>query len=192
MIGTLKVTPLGGRPDRYPLMFVWRDGDDAIFGVEDVKPSSVNVLYSARLADGRTPGHPSEMELVPRPVRHAQRGLAAPARILRQPHLDDGGPYEIQQPRGDVIGIPGSEGLRISVRGGRPRDTKPGSSCAAPREDRGSARRRERLLCRGPQRPAPLKMEVKSGACGRSRTTTRTSIRSSSSWRRKLSTSRRG
>ena len=44
----------------------WRDGDDAIFGA-DVKPASVNVLYSARLADGRTK-YPSEMKLVPRPV----------------------------------------------------------------------------------------------------------------------------
>lgn len=106
MIGTLTVRPLDGRPDRYPLEFIKTDGPDAIFGVTDVKPSSVNILYSARLADGRT-RHPSEMKLAPRPVvMKNEAWVLLPEFCGLRP---DGSRFEIPQPRGDVIGIPGSK-----------------------------------------------------------------------------------
>ncbi len=96
-----------GRPDRYDLKFIERKGDDAIFGNEEVKPSAVNVLYSARLADGRTQ-YPSEMKLAPRPVvMRNEAWLLLPEFCGKRP--DNGSPYEIPQPRGDIIGIPGSQ-----------------------------------------------------------------------------------
>jgi hypothetical protein len=106
MVGNVTVTPVGGRPDRYLLKFVKQDGDDAIFGADEVMPSSVNLLHSARLADGRTLLR-SEMKLVPRPVvMHNEAWLLLPEFCGTRP---DGGRYEIPQPRGDVIGIPGSQ-----------------------------------------------------------------------------------
>jgi hypothetical protein len=116
MVGSVTVTPLGARPDRYDLRFIQRDGDDAIFGADDVKPSSVNVRYSARLADGRTQ-YPSEMKLVPRPVvMRNEAWLLLPEFCGKRP--DNGAPYEIQQPRGDIIGIPGSTArVRFEVAG---------------------------------------------------------------------------
>jgi hypothetical protein len=119
MEGTVSVIPIGptaesdphgprsasSRADRYPLKFIKQDGEEAIFGAE-VPPAYNNILYSARLADGRT-RYPSEMQLVPRPV------VAKNAAWVLLPEFcgtrPEGGRYEVPQPRGDVIGIPGSK-----------------------------------------------------------------------------------
>jgi hypothetical protein len=120
MIGTLYVTPEGQPTDKYELKYVSEapDGDGAIFGTY-VHPSSVNVIYSARLLDGRTK-LPSEMQLVPRPiVTENLAWVLLPAYCGLRPakpgmSLDERR-YEIQQGRGDVAGIPGSS-VRVQVK----------------------------------------------------------------------------
>ncbi len=157
MEGVVTVTPLGGRPDRYPLKFIKQDGADAIFGADDVKPSSVNLLHSARLADGRTV-QKSEMKLVPRPVvMRNEAWLLLPEFCGTRP---DGGRYEIQQPRGDVIGIPGSK-VRVQFEVADPKHEAwielRGPEKIMPRTDGDQASFTE--VPRG----EPVKMDIKSG-----------------------------
>lgn len=107
LIGSVWVTPEGQTTDRYDLTFIREDQGDAIFGA-DVHPSSSNIRYSARLADGRTK-YPSEMTLVARPVvRDNLAWTVLPVYCDSRPNVKVKKRYEIQQGRGDVVGIPGS------------------------------------------------------------------------------------
>jgi hypothetical protein len=111
MLGTLSVTPTSQRSDRYPLSYITKDRRDAIFGAK-VPSSSVDIVYSARLADGRT--HlPSAMKRVPRPVIiENQAWIVLPEFCGKRP---DGGRYEQPQGRGDVVGIAGSA-VRVMLK----------------------------------------------------------------------------
>lgn len=115
MVGSVYVTPVGQSTDRYPLGFMKEDEKGAIFKAE-VPGASTDLRYSARLADGRTRA-PSDMRLVPRPViTDNQAWIILPAYCGKRP---DGGRYERQQVRGDVVGIPGS-GVRVQFEVHRP------------------------------------------------------------------------
>jgi hypothetical protein len=104
MIGSVYVEPEGQAGDSYPLEFLTEDADGAIFSA-DVRPSSVDVRYSARLEDGR-PRYPSVLRVVPRPVvKENKAWLLLPEFCGKLP---DGRRYEQPQGRGDVVGIPGS------------------------------------------------------------------------------------
>ncbi|MCI0680863.1 MAG: hypothetical protein L0Y71_02065 [Gemmataceae bacterium] len=110
-VGGVFVTPQGQPRDRYPLEFVRRDADHAVFQAE-VVPSTVNLTYTARLGDGRLrrPGH---IAIVPRPVVTEQSAwLQLPAFCGLRP---DRSRYEQPQGRGDIVGIPGS-GARLAVK----------------------------------------------------------------------------
>jgi hypothetical protein len=153
MVGTLTVTPLGGRPDRYDLEFIERDGDDAIFGA-DVKAAAADLRYSARLADGRT-RYPSVMRLVPRPVvMRNEAWLLLPEFCGKRP--DTGGPYEIPQPRGDVIGIPG---CRVRVQFEVAPEHEAWIELRGPDREPGEENLQFAEVAKG----APIKMEIKRG-----------------------------
>lgn len=110
-LGNVFVTPQGQPRDRYPLEFVRREDDHAIFQAEIV-PSTVNLTYTARLGDGRMrrPGH---IAMAPRPVVTEQIAwLQLPAFCGLRP---DGNRYEQPQSRGDIVGIPGSS-ARLVVK----------------------------------------------------------------------------
>jgi hypothetical protein len=111
MVGTVRVTPLGERSDSYPLVYSHQDDQGAIFEAE-VQPASSNLVYSARLYDGRTKA-PSEMKVVPRPtVTENLAWILLPEYCGKRP---DGGRYEQPQGRGDVVGIPGSS-VRVQAK----------------------------------------------------------------------------
>jgi hypothetical protein len=115
LIGDLAVTPKGQRTDRYPLEFIKKDEKGAIFGT-DVPSSSSDIVYSARLADGRA-RRPSAMKLAPRPVViENQAWIVLPEFCGKRP---DGGRYEQPQGRGDIVGIPGA-GVRIVLKTQKP------------------------------------------------------------------------
>lgn len=111
MKGTVYAWREGQRGDSYPLTYhaPTQDGQGAIF-VAEVKPSLVDIYYTARLADGRTRA-PSKMSLVPRPSVTDQAFVILPAycglRPKRPGMNDEDRRYEEPQ-SGDVVGIPGS------------------------------------------------------------------------------------
>ncbi len=124
MVGRLTVTPEGEAKDRFDLVFIRKEGDEAIFGA-DVPPTrgasagytAPTIRYSARLGDGRTKA-PSEMTLVPRPVVVANRAWT----ILPEFCGKDSVGERYQRPQGgdgDVVGIPGS-GVRVQFEVQRP------------------------------------------------------------------------
>ena len=129
MEGVVTVTPLGGRPDRYPLKFIKQDGADAIFGADDVKPSSVNLLHSARLADGRTV-QKSEMKLVPRPVVDANEAwLLLPEFCGTRPTA------AVTKSNSRAAMSSASPARRCASSSKSPIPSmKPGSNCAAPKK----------------------------------------------------------
>lgn len=107
-VGTLDVTPLGQPRDRYDLKF---DRDEDKDGVRfkifqtTIAPSSTDLSYTARLADGRMK-RPAKIQVVPRPAVVEQMAFSVlPAYCGVKP---SGQRYEAAQPRGDVIGIDGS------------------------------------------------------------------------------------
>jgi hypothetical protein len=117
MEGVVTVSPTGEPTDTYPLLFIENRTDAetgesyAVFGA-DVRASASDLLYAARLSDGRTK-LPSEMRLVPRPV--ITQNLAwtrLPAYCGLKPERAgltvDQRRYEVLQGRGDIIGIPHS------------------------------------------------------------------------------------
>ncbi|MBI3822597.1 MAG: hypothetical protein HY289_07955 [Planctomycetes bacterium] len=118
MVGVLYVTPDGESTQRYDLKFLKADDDGALFGTF-VKPSSVDLVYSARLADGRTK-RPTEMKLVARPIVTANNAFVQlPAYCGLKPEkpnmtIDDRR-YEVPQARGDVVGIRGST-VRVDIQ----------------------------------------------------------------------------
>ncbi len=109
--GHVYVTPQGQPRDRYPLQFARWDGADAIFQTTLV-PSSAQLIYTARLEDGRM-RRPATVALVPRPIVTEQLAwLQLPEFCGKKP---DGTRYEQPQGRGDIVGIPGS-GARLAIK----------------------------------------------------------------------------
>lgn len=116
-VGEVIVTPKGQPRDRYPLSFSHQenDGKASIYSAE-VSASTIDFEYSARLGDGRL-RHPGSVRLVPRPAVAEQTAWTVlPEFVGKRP---GGGRYEVLQPRGDVVGIPGS-GARVEVKTQRP------------------------------------------------------------------------
>jgi hypothetical protein len=114
-IGTAYVTPQGQPGDRYALTFARWDGDDAIFE-SAVAPSSVDLIYTARLGDGRM-RRPGLVAIVPRPIVQEQLAwVQLPAFCGLRP---DGRRYEQPQSRGDIVGIPESA-ARLVVKVQKP------------------------------------------------------------------------
>jgi hypothetical protein len=112
MTGHTWVTPKGMPRDRYPIEFLAMDGDVPIFAAE-IAAGTIDFDYTARIGDGRlkAPGHVS---LVPRP---SIEELAA--WTILPGYVGNGERAEIEQPRGDVLGIPGSS-ARIKITTARP------------------------------------------------------------------------
>lgn len=118
MVGSLYVTPAGESTQRYDLEFHGQKDGVAVFGAY-VKPSSVDITYTARLADGRTK-IPTEMKLVPRPIVTSNRAFVQlPAYCGLKPAKQgvsvDERRYEVEAAKGDVVGIPGSA-VRVEIQ----------------------------------------------------------------------------
>ena len=112
MTGDVWVTPKGMPRDRYSLEFLAMDGDTPIFTTE-VAAGTIDFDYTARIGDGRlkSPGHVS---LVPRPsIEELLAWTILPS------YVGNGERAEIDQPRGDIIGIPGSS-ARVKITTPRP------------------------------------------------------------------------
>ena len=112
MVGDVWVTPKGMPRDRYPLEFLEMEGETPIFGAE-IAAGTLDFDYTARIGDGRlkSPGHVS---LVPRPsIDELLAWTILPS------YVGNGERAEIDQPRGDIIGIPGSS-ARVKLTTPRP------------------------------------------------------------------------
>jgi hypothetical protein len=128
MIGTVYVAKQDLATESYPLKFERNDTDPrtkeqcAIF-VARVNPSHVDIVYWARLGDGRTKS-PSEMKLIARPVIMDNLAwLRLPAYCGLRPAKTgmsiDERRYEQLQPLGEVKGIPHS-GVRVQLTTQKP------------------------------------------------------------------------
>lgn len=109
--GRVRVTPEGDSTSSYPLEYLDKHKDGAIFRAK-VKPARADITYTARLADGRTKTA-NTMKLVPRPaVMENNAWVQLPEYCGKRP---DGSRFEQQQGRGDIVGIPGST-VRVQIR----------------------------------------------------------------------------
>jgi hypothetical protein len=116
MQGEAQLDPDGERSVRYPLVFESMAGpNDAVFAV-NVPPSAVDFSSLAWLADGRT--HEStRVHFEARPAVVEQRAwMVLPDYVGHRP---DGQPYEQEQPRGDITGLPHSK-ARVQIRAQKP------------------------------------------------------------------------
>jgi hypothetical protein len=113
MVGDVWVTPKGMPRDRYPLEYhEEKDGDVPIFSAE-VAAGTIDFDYTARIGDGRlkAPGH---VTMVPRPsIEELLAWTILPG------YVGAGERDEISQPRGDIVGIPGSS-ARVKITTPRP------------------------------------------------------------------------
>jgi hypothetical protein len=101
-----------GIQDRYPLEVKPDAKTGETFFVAEIPPSSSDFTFRAYVGDGRfrTPG---QVHFEPRPVVvNQQAWLILPSFTATKPN---GLPYEIEQPRAEIAGLPGSS-ARVKVK----------------------------------------------------------------------------
>ncbi|HEV3259717.1 MAG TPA: hypothetical protein VG013_22810 [Gemmataceae bacterium] len=116
MRGDVRIDPDGEPSAHYPLVLEsMRKPGEAVF-VARVPPSAVDFAYHAWLEDGRT-HRPSLVHFEPQPAVIEQKAwLQLPEYVGLRP---GGQPYEQEQPRGDIIGLPHCK-ARVAVRTQKP------------------------------------------------------------------------
>ncbi len=115
--GHVVVSPEGQPRESYELTFLKRLPDGNTLFKVDMPPTTTDLSYTARLADGRT-RTPSEIQFVARPVVTRQlASVLLPAYCGTTPN---GERYEqAQQGHGNVVGIPGSD-VRVAIQTSKP------------------------------------------------------------------------
>jgi hypothetical protein len=115
--GQVSISPDGQDDEHYPLKLERILGPrEAVYAVR-LPPSARDFSYRAWLDDGRTP-HASEVRYAARPVVTKQEAwLVLPSYVGLRPKSK--APYELEQTRGEVVGLAGSS-ARVRVELSKP------------------------------------------------------------------------
>ncbi len=118
IVGRAYVSPIYGPMESYELVYeAMATAEEAIFAAR-VRPLSVDFTYGAELLDGRTPSS-GRIHFEPRPaVVRQEAWVVLPAYCGSQA---DGSPYELPQPRGEIVGL---SGLSARVTAGTQKPVK--------------------------------------------------------------------